>query len=80
MFEKENAFFEANFPALLEKYNGKELVIAGDQIVGVYDSIRRADEETQRVRKPGTYCIKRVEEDALEPIIVFGATPAKWGD
>jgi hypothetical protein len=80
MFEQENAFFELHFPALLEKYRDKELVISGDRILGVYDNVRTADAETKKTRKSGTYCIKRVEEDALEPIIVYGAVPVNLAD
>jgi hypothetical protein len=75
MFEKENAFFEANFPALLEKYNGKELVIAGDQIVGVYDSFGEACDEADKRYTPGSVCIKHVDEYSLEPQYLFHAFP-----
>jgi hypothetical protein len=73
MFEKENAFFKANFPSLLAQYNGKEVVIADDKILGVYDSIRTADEETIKTRKPGTFTIKHVDPWSLEPIMILGA-------
>jgi hypothetical protein len=73
MFEQENAFFEANFPSLLAKYNGKELVIAGDKIVGIYDDLGVACAQADKVYKPGTVCIKHVDADALEPQYLFQA-------
>jgi hypothetical protein len=75
MFEKENAFFAANFPALLEKYRDKEIAIFGDRILGVYDTFGEACDEADKRYKPGTVCIKHIDEDALEPQYLFHAFP-----
>jgi hypothetical protein len=60
MYEQENAFYEANIETLREKYMGKELVIAGDKIIGVYDDLGSALDETVKTRPLGTFCIKQV--------------------
>jgi hypothetical protein len=78
MFEKENAFFEAHFDELLKQYKGKELAISGDQILGVYDGFGEAIDETEKTHPYGTFCVKHVDEWALEPIIVYGAEAHKW--
>jgi hypothetical protein len=60
MYEQENAFYEANIDLLREKYLGKELVIAGDTIIGVYNDLGSALDETVKIRPLGTFCIKQV--------------------
>jgi hypothetical protein len=60
MFERENAFYEANRQLLREKYLGKELVIVGDEIIGVYDDLDNAIDQTVLTRPMGTFCEKDV--------------------
>jgi hypothetical protein len=55
MFERENAFYEANRKMLREKYLGKELVIAGDEIIGVYDNLDMAIDTTVQTHPLGTF-------------------------
>jgi hypothetical protein len=71
MFEKEHAFFRANFKTLLEKYDGKALVINGDQLYGAYDTFGDAIDAADKVFKPGSVCIKHVDEYALQPKIML---------
>jgi len=63
MFERENAFYEANKPQFREKYLGKELVIVGDEIIGVYDDLDAAVDNTMKTRPLGTFCVKDVPVD-----------------
>jgi hypothetical protein len=63
MFERENAFYEANRHVFREKYLGKELVIAGDEIIGVYDDLDSAIDQTTLTRPMGTFCVKDVPVD-----------------
>jgi hypothetical protein len=74
MFEKENAFFEANFDTLLKQYDGKELAILGDQIPGVYDDFGDAIDETKKTHPNDRFCVKHVDQWALEPLMILGAT------
>jgi hypothetical protein len=60
MFERENAFYEANREMLRQKYLGKELVIVGDEIIGVYDDLDTAVDTTAQTRPLGTFCVKDV--------------------
>jgi hypothetical protein len=73
MFEKENAFFRANFGELLDKYNGKAIVINGDHLYGAYDTFGDAIDAADEVFTPGSVCVKEVNEHALEPTIMLGA-------
>ena len=71
MFEQENAFFNANRDMLREKYPGKELVLVGNEIVGVFDDVGTAVRETAKVRKLGTFAVKEVDEDPEPCFIPF---------
>jgi hypothetical protein len=57
MYERENAFYEANKAHLREKYLGKELVIVGEEIIGIYDDLDSAVDETEKTRPLGTLCV-----------------------
>jgi hypothetical protein len=77
MFERENAFYEANRQLLREKYLGKELVIVGDEIIGVYDDLDAAIDTTVQTRPLGTFCVKDVpvnpeDEDVWIPNFWWG--------
>ncbi|GHU40432.1 hypothetical protein FACS1894190_07320 [Spirochaetia bacterium] len=50
MYEQENTFYKANKAQLRQKYLGKELVIVGDEIIGVYDDLDTAVDETEKNR------------------------------
>jgi hypothetical protein len=71
MFERENAFFEANFDTLLTQYPDKEVAIVGDRIIGIFDTLGEAGDAVDKVYPRGTVCIKHVDEYALEPIYIF---------
>jgi hypothetical protein len=58
MFETELAFFIANQHDLVERHNGKVLVIRGEQIAGVYNSPLEAFVEAQKQFQPGTFMIQ----------------------
>jgi hypothetical protein len=58
VFEAELRFFITNQNDLVEKHNGKVLVIRGDELVGVYDSTLEAYLEAQKQYEPGTFMIQ----------------------
>jgi hypothetical protein len=58
MYEQENTFYEANKAQFRQKYLGKELVIVGDEIIGVYDDLDTAVDETKKTHPLGTFCVK----------------------
>ena len=61
VFEKELAFFIANQSELVQKYEGKVLVISGDDVVGAYDSALHAYLEAQKQFEPGTFMLQPCE-------------------
>jgi hypothetical protein len=60
MYEQENAFYEANIDMLRKKYPDKEVVIAGNEILGVYEDLGTALDETVKTRPLGSFTIKHV--------------------
>jgi hypothetical protein len=68
MFEQENRFYEENKESLREKYPEKEVVIVQDKIIGVYDTLGDAYEESVKTMTPGTFCIMHIYEDLNRPI------------
>ncbi|MDR2144478.1 MAG: hypothetical protein LBP29_08925 [Treponema sp.] len=60
MFEQENKFYDENKDTFRKKYLGKEVVIAGNEIIGVYDDLDTAIDETEKTRPLGTFCVKAV--------------------
>jgi hypothetical protein len=69
MLEKETAFYEAHREELRSKYHGKRVVIAGDQVLGIYETDHEAYEETVKTVTPGQFMIKYIPEDPAEEII-----------
>jgi hypothetical protein len=63
MFEQENKFYDENKDIFRKKYLGKEVVIAGNEIIGVYDDLDTAVDETEKTRPLGTFCVKSVPLD-----------------
>lgn len=63
MLEILNKLFEyylANQNDLVEKYNGKVVVIKDNQVIGAYDSEIAAFVATSKEHQPGSFIIQRV--------------------
>ncbi len=60
MLDKEFKYYLENQDDLVVKYNGKFIVIIGEDVIGVYDSQIEAYEETAKVHKLGTFFIHQV--------------------
>jgi hypothetical protein len=71
MFSRENAFYKAHLPEFLVQYPGKELVIVGDELVGIYDKLGTALAETLKTHKKNTFCIKHVYQPGEEPQNIY---------
>ena len=56
--EKEFIYYIHNQDRLLEKYNGRILVIKDNKVLGDYSSKREALFETQKKHKIGTFLIQ----------------------
>ncbi|MHC6202489.1 hypothetical protein ACYULU_04755 [Breznakiellaceae bacterium SP9] len=69
MFEQENKFYDENKDSLRTKYLGKEVVIAQNQVIGVYTDVGTAIRETVKTRPLGSFCVKRVPVSPQAKII-----------
>jgi len=58
MLEKEFAFYLQHQAELVEKFNGKFLVIIDQEVIGVFDSESTAYFETEKAHEVGTFLIQ----------------------
>jgi hypothetical protein len=75
MLEEEFQFYENNKSEIREKHLGKQIVIVGDQVIGVYDDIDKAYQETIKTYTLGTFMIHDVPvniEDEITNLSPFG--------
>ena len=56
--DKEFAYYQAHQDELVEQYNGKFVVIAGENVVGAFDTDLAAYLETKKTRPVGTFLIQ----------------------
>lgn len=59
MLEKEFEYYLKNQDALVKQYNGKVLVIIGENVVGAYKDETEALRETSKDHKVGTFLMQR---------------------
>ncbi len=59
--EKEFDYYIENQDDLVKRYNGKVIVIKGQQVIGAYDSIPDAIKETMKNHELGTFLTQRCE-------------------
>jgi hypothetical protein len=69
MLEKEFEFYKTNRMEIREKYLGKQIVIVGNQIIGAYDDLDKAYQETIKNYTPGTFMIHDVPIDIEDEIV-----------
>ena len=62
MLDKEFKYYLDHQDELVEKYNGKFIVIKGDEVIGEYDSEMDAYFETKKKHEVGTFLIQLCEE------------------
>ncbi len=60
MLEKEFQYYKEHQRELVNKYNGKVIVIVGEEVVGVYDNKLDAFEESKDKYEIGTFLIQEV--------------------
>lgn len=58
MLEKEFQFYLNNQERLVKEYNGKYIVIKGDEVLGAYDTEADAYFETTKQHEAGTFLIQ----------------------
>ena len=60
--QKEFEYYLAHQDELVKKYNGKFIVIQGQDILGAYDDDLTAVLESQKHHKLGTFLVQQVSE------------------
>ncbi len=73
MLEKEYDYFLKNRDILLKEYEGKFIVIIGNEVVGSYSSREEALKETYSKHKMGTFLIQKVSRDEDDIIQRFSS-------
>ena len=68
-FEKEQAFYKANRAELRSKYAGKRVVIANNEVLGIYDSDREAMQETAKTLPRGSFMVKYIPLDPKKEVV-----------
>ena len=58
MLEQEFQYYLENQQTLVDKYNGKTLVIIGQEVVGIYDTEAEAYFKSIKKYKPGTFLVQ----------------------
>lgn len=61
MLEKEFKYYLDNQEKLVQKYEGKHLVIVGEEVVGVFSSDEEAFFDSEKKYKSGTFLIQFCE-------------------
>jgi hypothetical protein len=56
---KEFEYYLAHQDELVAKYNGKYVVIKGQQVIGAYDDIREAVDTTAKTQQMGTFLVQK---------------------
>jgi hypothetical protein len=69
MLEREFEYYEKNKSAIRDKHLGKQIVIVGERIIGIYDDIDEAYQETIKTYTPGTFMIHDVPVDIEDEIV-----------
>ena len=57
--EKEFKYYIKNQNRLVKKYNGEVIVIKNKKVIGVYDSVAEAVQETSKKEPLGTFLVQK---------------------
>lgn len=71
MLDKEFQYFLEHQQELASKYNGKYIVIVGDNVVGTYDTNEDAYEDSLKRYNLGEFLIQECSSDAASYTTVF---------
>ena len=66
-------FYMEHQDEFVEKYDGKVIVLKNREVLGIYDTVGQARDETMKSHAPGTYQIQRVSpgDEAYTAVIPF---------
>ncbi len=59
--KREFDYYRAHQSELVERYEGKFIVIKNEEVLGAYDEQVRAIEETSKSHELGTFLVQKVE-------------------
>jgi hypothetical protein len=59
--EKEFNYYLKNQDDLVKRYNGKFVVIKGEEVIGAYENEREAVEKTSEQHELGTFLVQKCE-------------------
>jgi len=68
MFERELQYYNSNKEQLREKYLGKHIVIADDEVIGVFDDAGTAYTDTSKKIPPGSFMIREIPENIEDEV------------
>lgn len=60
--DKEYKYFASISDDLAQKYPHKYAVIKGEEVIGIYDSLKEALEETAKTHELGTFIVQQCED------------------
>jgi len=70
MTDKNYIYFREHLEELIEQYSRKHVVIKNESVIGVYDTFKKAYDETTKTEELGSFIIQQcVTED--EELITF---------
>lgn len=58
--DKELNFYKENRDSLVEKYEGKFIVVVGNEVIDAFETLKGAVEYAGKQYTPGTFLIKQV--------------------
>ena len=61
--DREFEFYQDNKERFLSEYQGKFIVIKGEEVIGVFEDQMEAVEETRKKHQLGTFMVKEVVEN-----------------
>jgi len=68
MFKRELQYYNSHKEQLCKKYQGKHIVIAEDEVIGVYDDAGTAYTETSKKIPPGSFMIREITENIEDEV------------
>ena len=57
--EKECSYYKSHQEELVRQYEGKVIVIVGEEVIGSYDTELDAYVETKKTHQPGTFLVQK---------------------
>jgi len=61
MLEKEFQYYIDHQAEFVQKYQGKFIVLVGEELIGVHDTLEDAIIETGKIHKPGTFLVQECQ-------------------